>query len=70
MENNMENTNSRSTVTLEVTIDELNIIVSGVAKLPIEMGLATFRKIDEQARQQLNPQNNQPAGPLASKVVN
>jgi hypothetical protein len=66
----MENNTQQSTVTLEVTIDELNIIVSGVAKLPIEMGLATFRKIDEQARQQLTPQNNQPAGPLASKVVN
>ena len=66
----MENTNPRSTVTLEVTIDELNIIISGVAKLPIEMGLATFRKVDEQARQQLTAQNNPSEVPLASNVVN
>lgn len=66
----MENNAQQNTVKLEVTIEELNIIISGIAKLPIEVGLTTFRKVDEQARQQLNVQRGQPEGPLSSKVMN
>lgn len=59
-----------NTIKLEVSLDELNVIMSGVIKLPIEVGLNVFNKIDQQAKQQLNANNPAPTGPLANKVVN
>ena len=56
-------------VNLELSVQELNIVLSGVAKLPIEMGLAVFNIIQKQADVQLKP-NNVPTGPLSNRVIN
>lgn len=59
----------QKTVTLNLTVNQLNIVLSGMIKLPIEVGLDTFNEIQQQAQQQLgNP--NLPAGPLSDKVIN
>jgi hypothetical protein len=58
-------------VTLELTITQLNIVISGLVKLPIEIGLDTFQAVKQQAQQQLGqPGSNTPTGPLSSKVIN
>lgn len=59
-------------VTLELSIPQLNTILSGLVKLPIEVGLETFQAVQQQANQQLGQpsSNTPPAGPLSSKVIN
>ena len=58
-------------VTLELSIPQLNTILSGLIKLPIEVGLETFQAVQQQAQQQLGqPNSTTPSGPLASKVIN
>lgn len=52
-------------VTLQITINQLNVIMSGLVKLPIEIGLDTFQFVQQQANQQLGPAQ----GPMSSKVV-
>ena len=55
-------------VKLDLTIQQLNVIIAGLAKLPIEAGLETFNAVQQQAQAQLGqPSNVQ--GPLADKVV-
>ena len=54
-------------VTLELTIEHLNIVLAGLAKLPLEASLETFSMIRQQADQQL--QKNAPDGPLSDKIV-
>ena len=57
--------------TLELTIPQLNTVLAGLVKLPIEVGLDTFQTVQQQAQQQLGqPNSNTPQGPLASKVIN
>jgi hypothetical protein len=59
------------TVRLEVTVNDLNIILGGMAKLPIEMAIGAFNKVQQQAEQQLGkPNSNQLQGPLSDKVLN
>jgi hypothetical protein len=59
------------TVKLEVNVNDLNIILAGVAKLPIEAAYGTFTSIQQQAEQQLGkPNTNQLQGPLSNKVIN
>jgi|LakMenEpi03Aug12_release.lakeMendotaPanAssembly.Ray.scaffolds.fasta_scaffold1261460_1 hypothetical protein len=53
-------------VTLELNVNQLNIVLGGLAKLPIEVALETFNVIQQQASSQLG----QPKGPLSDKVVN
>lgn len=55
-------------VKLEVSISDLNIILSGLAKLPLEASLETFNLVRSQADQQLR--QNKPEGPLSDKVIN
>lgn len=55
-------------VTLELTVNDLNVILAGLSKLPIEAALQTFDEVRNQAQQQLG-QSTQPEGPLADKVV-
>jgi len=55
-------------VTLELTIDQLYIVLGGLAKLPLEQSLDTFTVIRQQANAQL--QQPAPEGPLADKVIN
>ncbi len=58
-------------VKLEVNVNDLNIILAGVAKLPIEAAYGTFTSIQQQAEQQLGkPNTNQLQGPLSNKVIN
>ena len=55
-------------VKLELTIDNLNVVLAGLSKLPLEISMATFMEVRKQAETQLDQQK--PEGPLASKVVN
>jgi hypothetical protein len=58
-------------VTLELTIPQLNTILGGLAKLPIEVGIDAFQTVQQQAQAQLGqPSSNTPPGPLSSKVIN
>jgi hypothetical protein len=58
-------------VTLELNIQQLNTILGGLIKLPIEVGLDTFQTVQQQANQQLGqPSSTTPSGPLSSKVIN
>ena len=56
------------TVKLELTIEQLNVVMGGLVKLPIELGLTTFNVIQQQADTQLKRQA--PEGPLSDKVLN
>jgi hypothetical protein len=57
-------------VSLELTINQLNVVLAAVAKLPIEAGLDAFTAIQQQAQQQLGtPTAQTPPGPLADKVI-
>ena len=56
-----------NTVKIEVSIQDLNIILSGLAKLPLEASLDTFNVVRQQADEQLR---NKPEGPLSDKVMN
>lgn len=55
-------------VNLELTIEQLNIVLAGLAKLPLEASLETFTVVRQQADQQV--QQNRPEGPLSDKVIN
>ena len=55
-------------VKLDLTIQQLNVILAALAKLPIEAGLDAFTAVQQQAQAQLaNPTQTQ--GPLADKVI-
>lgn len=56
-----------NTIKLEVTVNQLNTILTGLAKLPLEMSLETFTLVRHQANAQLE---NKPEGPLSEKVLN
>lgn len=59
------------TVKLEVTVNELNVILIGMSKLSIEVAIGTFNKVQQQAEQQLGkPNSNQLQSPLSDKVLN
>ena len=49
----MKGTDIMNKVTLELTIDHLNIIIAGLAKLPLENAIETFTIVREQANAQL-----------------
>ena len=52
-------------VNLELNIEQLNIVLAGLAKLPLEASLETFNIIRQQADSQLK----KPEGPLSDKLV-
>ena len=56
-----------NTVKLDLTIEQLNIVLAGLAKLPIEVGMTTFSEVQTQAQAQLR--SSSPEAPLASKLV-
>lgn len=57
-------------VKLELTIAQLNIILLGIRKLPIEIAEETYDLIKKQAEQQLGPPTNtKPPGELSSKII-
>jgi len=40
-------------IKLELSLDEVNIVIKGLSKLPLEESLSTFAKIKENAEVQL-----------------
>ena len=41
-------------VTIELTIDQINVVLAGLAKLPLEASIDTFTSVRQQADAQLN----------------
>ena len=60
--------NQEAQVTLKLSVQHLNVVLSGLIKLPIEVGLETFNVIQQQAQAQLGSPNTA-QGPLADKVI-
>ena len=56
-------------VTLQLTVNQLNTVLMGIVKLPIEVGMETFQTVQQQAEQQLGKPTVAPQGPLGNKVV-
>ena len=56
------------TVKLELNVQMLNVIIAGLAKLPLEQSIDTFNMVRQQANAQLQQQT--PEGPLSDKVIN
>ncbi len=52
-------------VTLELTLDEVNVVLAGLGELPAKTSLSVIDKIRSQAVSQL-----QPAAPVEGEVVN
>lgn len=60
----------KQTVTLKLEIAQLNTVLGGLAKLPIEVGIETFTEVQKQAQAQLGDPNSQtmPASALGQKL--
>lgn len=60
------------TVTLNLSINQLNVVLSGLAKLPIEVGIEAFTEVQKQAQAQLGDPNSNalPGGALPSGKLN
>ena len=52
-------------ISLDLTVNQINVILTGLAKLPIEMALDTFNKVQQQAQSKLGPPVS---GPLAGEL--
>jgi hypothetical protein len=60
----------KQTVTLKLEIAQLNTVLAGIAKLPIEVGIETFTEVQRQAQAQLGDPNTgaMPASALGQKL--
>lgn len=58
-----------NTVNLELNVQNLNIVLTALAKMPLEHSLETFMVIKNQAEQQLAKTTDVPKGPLSDKIV-
>lgn len=60
----------KQTVTLKLEIAQLNTVLGGLAKLPIEVGIETFTEVQKQAQAQLGDPTSQtmPASALGQKL--
>ena len=60
----------KQTVTLKLEITQLNTVLAGIAKLPIEIGIETFTEIQKQAQAQLGDPNSNslPASALGQRL--
>jgi hypothetical protein len=54
-------------ISLELSITQINIILAGLAKLPLETSLETFTSVKQQADLQI--QNSITESPLPDKVI-
>jgi hypothetical protein len=45
-------------ITLSLTLDELNVLLAGLGKLPLEVSVAVFGKVKAQAESQLQEPTN------------
>jgi hypothetical protein len=59
--------NQEVTVSLTLTISEVNTIIAGLDEIPHKFSRGLIDKISTQAREQL--QTQQPEGPLGTKVI-
>ncbi len=59
-----------NTIRVEVTLNQLNVILAGLAKLPLETSLETFTIVRQQADQQVQASSQRPEGPLSDKIIN
>ena len=57
-----------NTIKIEVTLNQINTILSGLAKLPLEMSLETFTIVRQQADAQVQKESSE--SPLSSKILN
>ena len=61
------------TVKLELNVQMLNVVLAGLAKLPLEQSIDTFTVVRQQASSQLGQPGQGgpvPEGPLSDKVIN
>ena len=58
-----------NTVKLDLKIQDLNVVLLALSKLPLETTIDTFLNIKNQAEQQLNRSSDVPKGPLSDKVI-
>jgi len=60
----------KQTVTLKLEIAQLNTVLGGLAKLPIEVGIETFTEVQRQAQAQLGDPTSSaiPASSLGQKL--
>lgn len=56
-------------INIEFSIQQLNVVLAGLVKLPIEVGLDAFNSVQQQANSQLG-QPSKIEGPLSDKVDN
>ena len=57
-------------LTLELTLDETNLLLGGLGELPAKLSLALIEKIRGEAITQFNLQNETAAPPVENEVVN
>ena len=58
-------------VRLELNVNQVNVILAGIAKLPLETAYDTFNAIRSQVDPQLQQQQSYDTeAPLADKVIN
>ena len=56
-------------LTLELTLDETNLLLGGLGELPAKLSLALIEKIRGEAITQFNLQNETAAPPVETKVT-
>lgn len=54
-------TNTQQTVTLELTVEEVNIVLAGLGELPAKASIAAIDKIRRAATEQLQVQKEEQA---------
>ena len=57
-------------LTLELTLEETNLLLGGLGELPAKLSLALIEKIRGEAITQFNLQNETAAPPVENEVVN
>ena len=58
-----------SKLTLELTLDETNLVLGGLGELPAKLSLVLIEKIRGEAITQFNLQNETAAPPVETKVT-
>jgi hypothetical protein len=57
-------------LTLELTLDETNLLLAGLGELPAKLSLALIEKIRSEAVSQFNLQNETVAPPVETEAAN
>jgi hypothetical protein len=60
--------NEEVQLNLQLNINQINVVLTGLGKLPLESSLQTFETIHKQVNDQMQKEN-QPEGPLKDKVI-